>query len=46
MLELRGVAKVVEGAVHIAPTSLKLEAGSLNVLLGPTAFRARPAYSG
>src|SRR5436190_12933695 len=36
MLELRGVAKVVEGAVHIAPTSLKLESGSLNVLLGPT----------
>src|SRR6478672_10389111 len=36
MLELRGVGKVVEGAVHIAPTSLKLESGSLNVLLGPT----------
>jgi glycerol transport system ATP-binding protein len=36
MLELRGVAKVVEGATHIAPTSLTLEPGSLNVLLGPT----------
>jgi glycerol transport system ATP-binding protein len=36
MLELRGVAKVVEGATHIAPTSLTLQAGTLNVLLGPT----------
>jgi glycerol transport system ATP-binding protein len=36
MLELRGVGKTVEGVVHIAPTSLMLAAGSLNVLLGPT----------
>ena len=36
MLELRGVAKVVEGQTHLAPTSLTLAAGSLNVLLGPT----------
>ncbi|HET9161495.1 MAG TPA: ABC transporter ATP-binding protein [Caulobacteraceae bacterium] len=36
MLELRGVAKVVEGATHIAPTDLSLAAGTLNVLLGPT----------
>jgi glycerol transport system ATP-binding protein len=36
MLELRGVAKVVEGAVHVAPTSLAFARGSLNVLLGPT----------
>ena len=36
MLELRGVEKVVEGAVHIAPTSLTFARGSLNVLLGPT----------
>jgi glycerol transport system ATP-binding protein len=36
MLELRGVAKVVEGAVHVAPTSLTFARGSLNVLLGPT----------
>src|SRR4051794_10679834 len=36
MLELKGVAKVVEGATHIAPTDLSLQAGSLNVLLGPT----------
>ena len=36
MLELRGVAKVVEGVTHIAPTDLVLAPGSLNVLLGPT----------
>src|SRR3954470_441789 len=36
MLELRGVAKVVDGATHIAPTDLSLTPGSLNVLLGPT----------
>ena len=36
VLELRGVAKVVEGETHIAPTSLTLASGSLNVLLGPS----------
>ena len=36
MLELREVSKQVGGDVHIHPTSLKLERGSLNVLLGPT----------
>ena len=36
MLELRQVAKIVEGQTHIAPTSLSLESGSLNVLLGPS----------
>ncbi len=36
MLELRGAAKVVDGATHIAPTDLVLPPGSLNVLLGPT----------
>jgi glycerol transport system ATP-binding protein len=36
VLELRDVAKVVEGETHIAPTSLTLASGSLNVLLGPS----------
>jgi glycerol transport system ATP-binding protein len=36
MLELRDVGKTVEGATHIAPTSLTLASGSLNILLGPT----------
>jgi glycerol transport system ATP-binding protein len=36
MLELIDVSKVVGGQTHIYPTSLKLERGSLNVLLGPT----------
>ncbi len=36
MLELREVSKVVEGETHIAPTSLMLTPGSLNVLLGPS----------
>jgi len=36
VLELRQVAKVVEGETHIAPTSLALAPGSLNVLLGPS----------
>jgi glycerol transport system ATP-binding protein len=36
MLELRGVSKVVGGEAHIADVSLRLEPGSLNVLLGPT----------
>jgi glycerol transport system ATP-binding protein len=36
MLELRNIAKVVGAETHIHPTSLVLERGSLNVLLGPT----------
>ncbi|MBB4065175.1 ABC transporter ATP-binding protein [Gellertiella hungarica] len=36
MLELRDVTKMVAGEYHIHPTSLTLERGSLNVLLGPT----------
>lgn len=36
MLELRNVTKVVSGARHISDVSLRLEEGSLNVLLGPT----------
>jgi len=35
-LELEGVSKVVEGQVHIHPTDLVLERGTMNVLLGPT----------
>jgi glycerol transport system ATP-binding protein len=35
-LELRQVSKVVGGEAHVADISLSLEAGSLNVLLGPT----------
>ncbi|MBU2957769.1 ABC transporter ATP-binding protein [Paracoccus sp. 1_MG-2023] len=35
-LELRGAAKSVEGQVHIHPTDLRLEKGTMNVLLGPT----------
>ncbi len=35
-LELRGVTRVVEGRVHIHPTDLTLEKGTMNVLLGPT----------
>ena len=36
MLELRGVSKIVRGQVHIQPTDLTLEPGTMNVLLGPT----------
>ncbi|MCP8896137.1 ABC transporter ATP-binding protein [Shinella daejeonensis] len=36
MLELRNITKAVGGETHIHPTSLVLERGSLNVLLGPT----------
>ncbi|WP_367714705.1 ABC transporter ATP-binding protein [Nitratireductor sp. GISD-1A_MAKvit] len=36
MLELRNVSKVVSGETHIDNVSLRLEPGSLNVLLGPT----------
>lgn len=35
-LELRGVSKSVDGMVHIHPTDLILEKGTMNVLLGPT----------
>ncbi|WBU60011.1 ABC transporter ATP-binding protein [Paracoccus albus] len=35
-LELKGVTKSVEGQMHIAPTDLTLEKGTMNVLLGPT----------
>jgi glycerol transport system ATP-binding protein len=35
-LELRGVSKTVEGVIHIHPTDLTLEKGTMNVLLGPT----------
>ncbi|PRD40846.1 ABC transporter ATP-binding protein [Phyllobacterium phragmitis] len=36
MLELRNVSKVVGGKTHLSDISLKLEHGTLNVLLGPT----------
>lgn len=36
MLELRNVSKKVGNAFHIHDISMKLEKGSLNVLLGPT----------
>ena len=35
-LELRGVSKEVGGRVHIHPTTMTLERGTMNVLLGPT----------
>jgi glycerol transport system ATP-binding protein len=35
-LELQGVARQVEGRMHIHPTDLMLERGTMNVLLGPT----------
>ncbi len=35
-LILEGVSKVVNGRVHIHPTDLTLESGTMNVLLGPT----------
>ncbi|MDD9730673.1 ABC transporter ATP-binding protein [Mameliella sp. AT18] len=35
-LELKGVSKTVDGQVHIHPTDLTLEKGTMNVLLGPT----------
>jgi glycerol transport system ATP-binding protein len=35
-LELNGVSRTVEGRVHIHPTDLVLEKGTMNVLLGPT----------
>ena len=36
MLELRNVSKIVGSETHIGDVSLKLESGTLNVLLGPT----------
>lgn len=35
-LELQGVTRVVGGRVHIHPTTLTLQKGTMNVLLGPT----------
>lgn len=35
-LELKSVSRVVRGQVHIQPTDLVLEKGTMNVLLGPT----------
>jgi len=35
-LELQGISKAVSGRVHIHPTTLTLQSGSMNVLLGPT----------
>jgi glycerol transport system ATP-binding protein len=35
-LELQNVSRVVAGRVHIHPTDLTLEMGTMNVLLGPT----------
>ncbi|WP_417410938.1 ABC transporter ATP-binding protein [Hoeflea sp.] len=36
MLELEKVSKISNGETHIGDVSLRLESGSLNVLLGPT----------
>ncbi len=35
-LELQGISRVVGGKVHIHPTDLTLQKGTMNVLLGPT----------
>ena len=35
-LELKNVSKFVDGQIHIHPTDLTLEKGTMNVLLGPT----------
>ena len=35
-LELKSASRVVKGQVHIQPTDLVLEKGTMNVLLGPT----------
>ena len=35
-LTLEGVTRTVGGQVHVAPTDLTLEKGTMNVLLGPT----------
>ncbi len=34
--EFKGVSRQVEGRMHIHPTDLTLELGTMNVLLGPT----------
>ncbi|VDC32061.1 ABC transporter ATP-binding protein [Pseudogemmobacter humi] len=36
VLELKGVGKSVAGRPHIHPTDLRLDGGTMNVLLGPT----------
>lgn len=36
VLELKGVSRMVEGRMHIHPTDLTLQNGTMNVLLGPT----------
>ena len=36
MLELRDVSRRVDGVAHLSGVCLRLEGGSLNVLLGPT----------
>ena len=36
MLELRDISRTIRGVDHIAPTTLTLEKGTMNVLLGPT----------
>jgi glycerol transport system ATP-binding protein len=35
-IELQSVSRVVKGQIHINPTNLTLENGTMNVLLGPT----------
>jgi ABC-type multidrug transport system ATPase subunit len=35
-LELQGVSRSVGGKMHIHPTDLRLENGTMNVFLGPT----------
>ena len=35
-LEFKNVSKFVDGQIHIHPTDLTLEKGTMNVLLGPT----------
>ncbi|MDP2738643.1 MAG: ATP-binding cassette domain-containing protein, partial [Pseudorhodobacter sp.] len=35
-LEFKGVSRAVEGRMQIHPTDLRLESGTMNVLLGPT----------
>lgn len=35
-LELQGVTRMVGGRIHIHPTTLTLQRGTMNVLLGPT----------
>lgn len=35
-LEMQGVSRSVSGRAHIQPTDLRLENGTMNVLLGPT----------